>query len=235
MPRVFKAALVLMLAAAGVFAVFDRNGGISVNAGELPTESGFDPLVLVNDKNEYKKTPSSLVSLLDSKSNSYFVKDKTVELCEEAVAPLNEMMDGFFEYSGEKTVNVISGYRSAGKQAEIYNAKLKKYGRKYTEKHVQKPFNSEHQTGLAVDLALYYPENGSSADFDGNGKYAWFRENSWKYGFVLRYSEEKSKKTGIACEPWHFRFVGRDNAEYMHRHGLCLEEYVKILGKQAKL
>ncbi|MCM1545268.1 MAG: D-alanyl-D-alanine carboxypeptidase family protein, partial [Ruminococcus sp.] len=65
-----------------------------------------------------------------------------------------------------------------------------------------------------------------SGNFTGEGDYGWFYENSWKYGFVRRYDENKQDITGIGYEPWHFRYVGKDNAKYMYEHKLCLEEYV---------
>ena len=56
--------------------------------------------------------------------------------------------------------------------------------------------------------------------------YAWLTENAWKFGFILRYPEDKTDITGITFEPWHWRFVGRDNAKAMRDASMCLEEYV---------
>lgn len=57
----------------------------------------------------------------------------------------------------------------------------------------------------------------------------WLRKNSWRYGFILRYPEEKKAVTGIRYEPWHFRYVGKKAAAYMHKHDLVLEEFWKKL------
>ena len=59
-------------------------------------------------------------------------------------------------------------------------------------------------------------------------------ENSWKYGFILRYPEEKSAVTGIIYEPWHYRYVGVDAAREMRELGLCLEEYIEWLDGTGK-
>ena len=88
---------------------------------------------------------------------------------------------------------------------------------------------SEHHTGLAVDLAIYNVEDGSSADFDGKGEYEWFLKNAHRFGFILRYPKEKESITGIGYEPWHFRFVGLPHSYYIEENGLCLEEYIELL------
>lgn len=220
----------LIAAAAAVFLIADRQPAYGrLSAGETEKTKELNSLILVNGKNAYRETPSELVTVLECKSGSYFVKDSSVTLKSGVIEPLNRMMNDFQRYSGEKTVNVISGYRSAQRQADIFDQKTKLYGRKYAKAHVQKPYESEHQTGLAVDLSVFHQKDGTSEDFDGTGKYAWFAENCHKYGFILRYPEDKKKITGIAYEPWHFRYVGVLHAEYMKENNLCLEEYVELL------
>ena len=151
-----------------------------------------------------------------------------------AVKPLCDMLDAFRNETGLKKINVISGYRSIETQQEIYKQKAKLYGRLYAKSHVQSPGFSEHHTGLCVDVSIFNAEDGSSEDFDGKGEYKWFSKNSWKYGFVLRYPEEKEKITDIAHEPWHFRFVGVPHAYYMTQNNLCLEEYAELLQSKTK-
>lgn len=198
----------------------------SVN--EIPSgDAETDELVLVNSSHPFKSVPSDLVSVFDNKTQSYFVKDKNVCVQKRIMQPLNQMMDDFYKETGLKTVNIISGYRSVESQEAIYQRNVKNHGKEYAKKFVQTPGYSEHHTGLAVDLALFYQQDGSSGDFTGEGEYSWFYENSWKYGFVRRYDEEKQDITGIGYEPWHFRYVGKKNAKYMYEHDLCLEEYVK--------
>ena len=55
----------------------------------------------------------------------------------------------------------------------------------------------------------------------------WLMAHSWEYGFILRYSSEKSSLTGIIYEPWHYRYVGKDVARTMYEQGICLEEYIQ--------
>ena len=63
---------------------------------------------------------------------------------------------------------------------------------------------------------------------DASILYKWLKDNSYKYGFILRFPKEKKKITGIIYEPWHFRYVGKEAAAIMKRENLCLEEYVKL-------
>ena len=111
-----------------------------------------------------------------------------------------------------------------------------KYGEDVEEmaqKLVAPPGSSEHQTGLAVDITLKdflnyeYVLNYEFAD-TVQGK--WLSKNSWKYGFIIRYNENKEEKTKFSYEPWHFRYVGVEHAKVMYELDLCLEEYLTMFG-----
>ena len=93
---------------------------------------------------------------------------------------------------------------------------------------VARPGTSEHQTGLAVDIVSLSNQMLDETQ-ESTPEFQWLAENAWKYGFILRYPEDKSEKTGIAYEPWHFRFVGKEAAAEIHDLGLCLEEYLESL------
>lgn len=87
----------------------------------------------------------------------------------------------------------------------------------------------EHDTGYAVDLQLYLADEGTYPEFDGTGRYTWFAENCWKYGFIQRYTDDKSSVTGVEAIPEHFRYVGMPHAQIMHENSLSLEEYTEFL------
>ena len=94
-----------------------------------------------------------------------------------------------------------------------------------TASYVAVPGTSEHHTGLAVDIVGY--------DYYYGGKpgttravQEWLAEHCWEYGFILRYTAEKSALTGFAAETWHFRYVGTEVSMDMKGSGLCLEEYL---------
>lgn len=129
---------------------------------------------------------------------------------------------------------ICSSWRSFERQKELYEKKEerlieegcpKEQAAAEAAKTVAAPGNSEHQTGLALDLVdSNYPELETVQE--NTPVQRWLMANSWKYGFVLRYPAEKSEVTGIIYEPWHYRYVGREAAEEMYRNNLCLEEYL---------
>ena len=85
---------------------------------------------------------------------------------------------------------------------------------------VAEPGKSEHETGLAIDVGSDVGEAEQTA------LWTWFNENSYKYGFIIRYPEGKEEITEKESEPWHLRYVGIDAATEMYNNGLCLEEYL---------
>lgn len=128
---------------------------------------------------------------------------------------------------------IASAYRSREHQEEVMQRDIKTYmaqGMSYeeavkkTNEVVMAPGYSEHETGLALDILCTGNMNMdvSQALEPGN---QWLLENGYKYGFVLRYPEDKADITQIAYEPWHFRYVGREAAEYLWTNQMTLEEF----------
>ena len=128
---------------------------------------------------------------------------------------------------------VCSAYRTEATQTRLYRNKVARVrasgvpeDRVEAEaaRWVAKPGTSEHQTGLALDIvaAGYQILDEEQED---TAEQKWLMENSWKYGFILRYPSEKSAVTGIGYEPWHYRYVGKAAAAEIYRTGVCLEEY----------
>ena len=125
---------------------------------------------------------------------------------------------------------LISGYRSRAEQEELYNENVAAEEAKglsheeavsAVQKQIQIPGASEHQTGLAIDMSV--PEG---LEDELAAKIA---QLAPQYGFVLRYPEGKSNITGVDFEHWHYRYVGVENAQYMQKHNLVLEEYIALL------
>ena len=129
---------------------------------------------------------------------------------------------------------ICSSYRSVEKQQSLYDNQVNKYLAKgYTQDQAEKeaakwvaiPGTSEHQTGLAVDIvALDYQLLDENQE--NTAEQQWLMENSYLYGWILRYPTEKSDLTGISYEPWHYRYVGKDAAKEIYDAGVCLEEYL---------
>jgi LAS superfamily LD-carboxypeptidase LdcB len=92
---------------------------------------------------------------------------------------------------------------------------------------VAPPGTSEHQTGLCCDIAdQFYSVKDSS--LEDTALFKWMNEHCAEYGFILRYPKDKEDVTGIIYEPWHFRYVGVEAAQYMKENNLCLEEFVLL-------
>lgn len=100
----------------------------------------------------------------------------------------------------------------------------KEMAEKLAESTVSRPGANEHQSGLAVDIHNMSVE---SIKFEETEVFSWLKDNCWKFGFILRYPENKSEVTGVQFEPWHFRYVGRYHSERIYKLDLCLEEYLE--------
>lgn len=129
---------------------------------------------------------------------------------------------------------VASGYRNSNQQRMLFEERVnaylaqglsKKSARATALLWVAAPGTSEHELGIAVDI------NADPTISTGTSVYTWLAENSYKYGFICRYPQDKSDLTGVHYEPWHYRYVGKEAAEEIFKNGLCLEEYLETLGK----
>ncbi len=124
----------------------------------------------------------------------------------------------------------VSGYRTVKEQRKIYTDSMHDNGESFTKKYVALPNHSEHQTGLAIDLGVMQEEiDFIRPDFPYVGICQEFRKAAVQYGFVERYQNRKEHITGIAHEPWHFRYVGYPHSEIMSKDGLSLEEYIDFI------
>lgn len=210
------------------FPSFDNYGYKIVTMAESEIHKG--ELALVNYDYHYTApAPEDLVSVSANRTKSYSVKDDSVQVREIIIPSFNSMMDDFVKATGLKNVVVISGHRTVEYQQMLYDRELEKTGNDSSDE-VARPGESEHHTGLVVDLAVML-ENDTSKFFDGEGDYGWVNENCHKYGFVIRYPDEKKDITKIIPEPWHYRYVGNVHAKVMTDNNLCLEEYIDFLKK----
>ena len=115
-----------------------------------------------------------------------------------------------------------SAYRSYDRQRQLYNYYVATDGQAEADTYSARPGHSEHQTGLAIDLNA---GDGSIGLFVTTPTYAWVSVNSWRYGFILRYPEDKTGITGYMFEPWHYRYVGVETATLLHELGITYDEY----------
>lgn len=178
-------------------------------------------LILVNkefglDKN-YIPNNLVLVTTKTGGDKKIYLESKTYK----QIKKLLKKMNKFF-----KTQIVIdSGYRSYFYQENLMHELLKEKGMD-AYKSLAIPGHSEHQTGLAVDIG-FYKDNVYDANFLVDNyleEFKWLKDNAYKYGFIIRYPEDKTNITGYIYEPWHLRYVG-GIAEFLYNYNLTLEEY----------
>jgi len=120
------------------------------------------------------------------------------------------------------TVLAMSSYRSYEYQVNLYNNYVASDGKEAADTYSARAGYSEHQTGLAVDV---YNGDLPYTSFEETEEFNWMQENAYKYGFILRFPEDKVTITGYQYESWHYRYVGIKEATYIHEHNLTLEEY----------
>ena len=126
-----------------------------------------------------------------------------------------------------KSVVVNSAYRDYYTQQYLYNRKVGEYGEEIAKTIVLPPGTSEHQTGLSADIADQFYSVKNSA-LENTATFQWMNEHCAEYGFVLRYPQDKEEITHVIYEPWHFRYVGVEAAEFMRENNLCLEEFLAL-------
>lgn len=141
---------------------------------------------------------------------------------------------------------LVSGYRSIAYQKNLFDQSVQRHrdagysleqAQNMTLSYSQMPGSSEHHTGLAVDIidtAFLNDRQDLYDDVDQLISQQWLINHAVDYGFILRYPKTKVNWTGINYEPWHFRFVGQENAIYMTKNGLALEEYIEDLTTNSK-
>ena len=193
-------------------------------------------LLLVNvdhplDQN-YK--PSDLIKIVDMRAGRPDYYSYLREVPEKA---LEAFLDEAALY-GFGDIKVSNGYRSYSIQSSLFNSYIdretaahpdwsKQQVYDYVATYSAPPGTSEHQSGLCVDM---HNQIDTDSSFNGTPAALWLADNCYRFGFVLRFPEDKQEITGITFESWHFRFVGREVATEMHELGMCLEEYLEYKG-----
>lgn len=150
------------------------------------------------------------------------------KLRKDAAKALEEMYQDALKKGYHLVLN--SGYRSYESQMEIYEEYFRKYDKITASKLVSKPGSSEHQLGLGVDLTSQSVVDKKRMVFGDSDEYKWVIKNAHKYGFILRYPKDRSSFTGIANEPWHFRYVGKKIAKIIYDNDWILEDYILKYG-----
>lgn len=190
---------------------------------EADAERGI--LILVNKEHAVDKdyVPEGLAPI------KYYAKDRSAQtrfMMSEAADHFHELV----EAAKADGIDVVmtTAYRSYDFQTMLWNNNVAAKGsEEEANKTSARPGESEHQTGLAVDLSTSEINYELSNRFGDTKAGKWIAENAHKYGFILRYTEEKIDVTGYLYEPWHIRYVGTTAAADIYESGLALEEYLE--------
>lgn len=164
------------------------------------------------------------------------LQNKRVKVAAVMYEDLREMLKDASDYG--YTYSLVSGFRDAEYQQGLVQKDVQKYMRQENlslEEALEKTYeqvmpsgHSEHETGLAIDITA----SGNTALDETQAEepgIIWLHENCRKYGFILRYPQDKEDITQISYEPWHFRYVGREAAEFLYEQELTLEEFYEYL------
>ena len=129
---------------------------------------------------------------------------------------------------GGYTLQAVSGYRSYGRQSSIHERKVRSVGKAAALRISAPPGCSEHQLGLAMDIACRRSP-GLTEAFGQTPEGLWVAENCYRFGFIIRYKAEWEEVTGYAYEPWHIRYVGEEHAARIQEMDIPFEIYVELL------
>ena len=187
-----------------------------------------DYTILVNKEHLLSSdyVPENLVITDDNENNFHDYKDPNFKpMISADILPYFEAMQKAAEALGLRKIIVDSGYRPYEYQQVIFDKSVAEKGLEETLRLVSLPGSSEHQTGLAIDIA--YMDNGVYIEktSDVDPEIMWLKENAHKFGFILRYPEGKEDVTNIQYERWHYRFVGVEMANILDPDALTLDEY----------
>jgi D-alanyl-D-alanine carboxypeptidase len=190
--------------------------------GVITNSSAYDIIVNKSRNLSSAYIPDDLVPLEDIPTS--LQNPEVNQLRKLAYDALKEL---FAKAKEEKSFDLYarSGYRSYNTQVSLYSAYVSSKGQESADKLSAKPGQSEHQTGLAMDItcpAMNYQLDDTFGETE-EGK--WVSENAHKFGFVIRYPKGKEDITGYQYEPWHLRYVGLSLAKEIYDSKLTLEEY----------
>lgn len=152
--------------------------------------------------------------------DGFGVLDNSILLAPRLIERFTAMVKAAGE-DGVQQFLISSGYRDEGKQDELY--------REMGSVRALPAGYSEHNLGLSLDIGSSQGEMGKAPEG------LWLKKHAWKYGFILRYPEDKTAITGIRFEPWHFRYVGQPHSTIMQEQGLVLEQYLDQLKKRKSM
>ena len=195
-------------------------GGI-VEPASITPEIISNPSAITAIVNKYHAlpegyAPSDLVAITTNCG-------KNLQLREEAAASWEQMMEA--AKADGITLKAVSAYRTRDYQNGLFTNYTKNNGKEFAALYSAYPRRSEHELGLALDISN---TAGIPDNFETTAEGRWLMQNAHRYGWILRYPEDKIKITQYGYEPWHYRYLGKDLAETLYKSGQTYEEYLGV-------
>lgn len=217
----------------------DEEADQSEAADKTPDEDEIEELLAIELEQDLLE-PSSIKALVNkqySLPEDYVPEDLvTVEvptvlenaeirqLREPAADALKDMFDAAEEE--DILLHARSGYRSYQTQVQLYSNYVSNHGEEAANRYSAKPGQSEHQTGLGMDVTSESVNFQLTEAFGETPEGQWVEENAHAFGYIIRYPEGKEDITGYQYEPWHLRYLGEDLATEVYESNLTYEEYL---------
>lgn len=205
------------------------SGGAGLNWWGYPeimepaTRNGDDLLVLVNK--EYYLPSDYAPSDLVSASLSGIRRGSSYQLRNILIPDLTQMVND--AKNDGIDLSIVSGYRSYNTQVATWNYWRNINGVDGADKISARAGHSQHQLGTAIDFSSSEISDGLSGSFGSTHAAVWLATNAWKYGFVISYPQGYESITGYSYESWHYRYIGKTNAQEMHNSGMIEELYLE--------
>lgn len=216
----------------------EKVGNVQITVDEGDSGEHFSDVFAEKENSQNRAAEILLVNKENPLPDDYEVElvklqDGVNRAAKEAYQPLSNMLKAGIKEG--LTFEICSSYRDMKRQKELFEEDVEaliRQGYSYQEaydevaKETMPPGCSEHSTGLAFDIVAfdYQMLDEKQANTDES---IWLRKHCAEYGFILRYPEGKEDITGISYESWHFRYVGKEAAQYIMQEGITLEEYME--------
>ncbi|KGX92576.1 peptidase M15 [Pontibacillus halophilus JSM 076056 = DSM 19796] len=188
-----------------------------------------DPSSITAVINKQRELPADYVpaNLVEPDVPFYFEEDHPKRQMRQVAATSLEQL---FQAAEEEGVDLVaaSGYRSYDRQKSIYESNVAAYGEEKANTFSAKPGQSEHQTGLSMDVTVAQLSFKLTEEFGDTEPGSWLAEHAHEYGYIIRYPEGKSEITGYQYEPWHIRYVGKEVATEIYENNVTIEEYYNL-------
>jgi len=213
------------------------HGKQTAEANDNPGQTEGHPAILPFNKNQYSLSDSGSLWVIVNKgrrlpegytpgmlvTTAMPLSRSGILLREDAAKALESLVGG--AKSAGLNLMLASGYRSYSYQTNLYNGYVSSQGQTEADRTSARPGHSEHQTGLAADLAPVSRKCEIEKCFGNLAEGKWLASNAHSYGFIIRYPEGQESFTGYDYEPWHIRYVGAPLAGQIYNSGETLEQF----------